>query len=86
MHPIKTYSHLDKKEKMLGIEILDFLMLAVVYALVFTVSRNIFINIALIVAVYFTLRLYKRGKPPGYTAALVRFLLTPKYYTLPGRE
>jgi len=86
MQPVKTYSHLDKKEKMLGIEVMDFLLLAVVYAFVFVVSRNIFINIAIVVAVYFALRWYKRGKPQGYTATLVRFLLTPKYYTLPGRE
>ena len=44
------------------------------------------VGIALVVAVYFALRWYKRGKPPGYTATLVRFLFTPKFYTLPGRE
>ncbi len=86
MQPVKTYTHLDKKERMFGIEVLDFLLLAVVYAVVFTVSRNIFINIAVVVAVYVGLRLYKRGKPQGYTATLVRFWLTPKFYTLSGRE
>ena len=86
MQPVKTHTHLDKKEKLFGIELLDFLFLAAVYAVVFTLSRNIFINIALVVAVYFALRWYKRGKPPGYTATLVRFLFTPKFYTLPGRE
>ncbi len=86
MKPVKTYSHLDKKEKLFGIEVLDFLLLALAYAAVFALSRNIFVNFALIVAVYVALRWYKRGKPQGYTATLVRFLFTPKFYTLPGRE
>jgi accessory gene regulator protein AgrB len=86
MQPVKTYTYLDRKEKALGLEIIDFLLLAVVYALTFLLSMNLVLNLAVMSAVYLLLRLYKRGKPAGYTAHLVRFLMTPKFYTLPGRE
>lgn len=86
MKPVKTYTYLDKKEKAFGMEVADFLILAVVYALTFLVSMNLFINFAVIAGAYFSLRFYKRGKPPQYTAALIRFLMTPKFYTLSGKE
>lgn len=67
-------------------EVADFFILAVVYALTFLVSMNLVINFAVIAGAFFSLRLYKRGKPPQYTATLIRFLMTPKFYTLSGRE
>lgn len=86
MKPVKTHTSLEKNEKVFGLEVLDFLIIAVVYALVFMLSTNIFLNLAAVTAVYCLLRIYKKGKPPKYTTMLVRFLLTPKFYTLTGRE
>ena len=86
MDVVKTYTHLDKKEKILGLEIIDFLLLAVIYAVVFLISINIFINVFIVVASFFALKLYKKGKPHQYTVTLARFIMTPKFYTLPGRE
>jgi hypothetical protein len=86
MDTVKTYTHLDKKEKILGLEIIDFLFLAVVYAVVFLVSINIFVNVLAVAVCFFGLKLFKRGKPHKYTMNLIRFIMTPKFYTLPGRE
>jgi len=86
MKPVKTYTYLDKKEKAFGMEVADFLILAVVYALTFLVSMNLVINFSVIAGAFLLLRFYKRGKPPQYTATLIRFLITPKFYTLPGKE
>jgi hypothetical protein len=86
MDTVKTYTHLDKKEKILGLEIIDFLILAVIYAIVFLFSINIFINALVLAGSFFGLKLYKRGKPHQYTVNLVRFIMTPKFYTLPGKE
>ena len=86
MDTVKTYTHLDRKEKILGLEIIDFLLLAVVYALVFLFSINIFINVLAVAGFFFALKLYKRGKPHQYTINLIRFIMTPKFYTLPGER
>lgn len=86
MEPVRTYTYLDRKEKLFGIEVIDFLLLAFVYALVFLFFTNIVINVTVIGVCYLALRLYKKGKPPQYTMTLFRFISTPKFYTLPGRE
>jgi hypothetical protein len=83
---VKTYTHLYQKEKILGLEIIDFLFLAVIYAIVFLFSVNIFVNIAVVGVAFVGLKLYKKGKPHQYTINLVRFIATPKFYTLPGRD
>jgi len=86
MDIVKTYTHLDRKEKILGLEIVDFLLLAAIYAVVFLISINLIVNGSILVASFIGLRLYKKGKPPKYTITLLRFITTPKFYTLPGRE
>ncbi len=86
MNVVKTYTYLDKKEKVLGLEIIDFLILSVIYAVVFLFSINIFVNLFILLLAFLALKLYKRGKPHQYTVTLIRFIITPKFYTLPGRE
>jgi len=86
MDVVKTYTHLDKKEKILGLEIIDFLLLSVIYAVVFLFSVNLFVNLFILILSFAGLKLYKRGKPHQYTMTLIRFITTPKFYTLPGRE
>ncbi len=86
MDVVKTYTHLDKKEKLLGLEIVDWLFLSVIYAAVFLFSINIFINVLVLIVSFLGLKLYKSGKPHQYTITLIRFIVTPKFYTLPGRE
>ena len=86
MNSVKTYTYLDKKEKVFGLEIADFLILAIAYAITFMVSTSLLVNIPLLIGVYLALRIYKHGKPPKYTAMMIRFVATPKFYTVPGRE
>ena len=48
MEPVKTYTHLDRKERLFGIEVMDFLLLALVYAVVFILSTNIIANLCIV--------------------------------------
>lgn len=75
------YPKLTKENKIIGLETADLLLLIVVYLIVFLLSGNLFVNLALIAASYLFLRLYKRKKPPRYTQALMRFLILPRRYT-----
>ncbi len=86
MYEVKTYSYLEKKEKLFGLEVVDFLCLAVVYAVIFLLSSNLITNVVILLLVYLGIRFYKKGKPPGYTLQLLRFIGTPKMYVLPGKE
>ena len=43
-------------------------------------SKNLFLNLLVIGAAYFFLRLYKKGKPPHWTASVFLFLFKTRYY------
>lgn len=75
------YPKLTKENKIAGLELVDFLLLTVVYLLVFLFSKNLVLNLGLILAAYVFLRLYKRKKPPRYTQTLIRRLILPARYT-----
>ena len=75
------YPLLTKENKIAGLEIIDFLLLAAVFLIVFLFSKNLFVNLGLLFAAYFFLRIYKHHKPPRYTQTLIRFLMLPGRYT-----
>ncbi len=75
------YPLLTKENKVAGLEIMDFLVLAAIFLFVFLFSKNLFINLAFVFAAYCFLRIYKHGKPPRYTQTLIRFLILPGRYT-----
>lgn len=85
MDNVPMYPMLTKENKFLGLEVIDFLAILLVYLAVFLCSRNLFVNLTLIVGAYFFLKLYKKNKPPRYTENLIRFLIQPIRYTQ-GRE
>ena len=81
MNPLPMYPKLTQENKIAGLETIDLLLLIVAYLFVFLLSKNLFLNLALVSGVYFFLLSYKKGKPPRYTQALVRFLIHPGSYT-----
>ena len=72
---------LAKENKILGLEMIDSLILALVYLIVFLFSKNLALNLILLTAAYAALRAYKKNKPPHYTQGLVRRLVKPSRYT-----
>jgi len=75
------YPKLTKENKIAGLELMDLLVLATIYLIVFIFLKNLIINLALLLAAYFFLRLYKRNKPSRYTQTLFRFLILPSRFT-----
>ena len=85
MKTLKGYTKIQARNKILGLEFLDLLILLLVYLAVFVFSVNLLVNLATLFTVYLALRLYKKGKAPHWAGSVVRFLLRPRRY-FPGRE
>ena len=81
MERLPMYPMLTKENKFLGLELMDLLILLMLYLVIFLCSKNLLINFAILLASYFFLGFYKRKKAPRYTQSLVRFYLTPSRYT-----
>jgi hypothetical protein len=80
MKTVKGYNKIQSKNKIFGLEFFDLLILLMVYLVVFVFSSNLLINLPIVFAAYFFLRLYKKGKAPHWTGSVIRFLLRPKKY------
>ena len=78
---IKVHNKLSGKDRIAGLELVDILVLAFLYLLIFICSNHLFLNILMLVSVYLFLRTYKKGKPPHFTASVIRFLIArPRYH------
>jgi len=87
MKTAKGFNKIGRKNKILGLEFLDFLLLIVLFLALFLFSKNLILNLAVMAAAYFFLRIYKKGKAPHWTASLLRFLLRPlRYFPKKERE
>jgi len=82
MKRVKNYRKIQEKNKILGMEFFDFFLLVIVYLFVFMLSKNLFLNLGIVFGAYCFLRIYKKGKPPHWTASLIRFVFTPRSYQL----
>ncbi len=82
MKTLKGFTKIQSKNKILGLEFLDLLILLLVYLVVFVFSANLLLNLALVAGAYFILRLYKKGKAPHWAGSVIRFLLKPRKYVL----
>lgn len=85
MKKTKGFSKIQRKNKILGLEFFDFLLLIMLYLVVFLFSKNFLVNVGILMSAYFVLRVYKKGKPPHWTSSLVRFILTRRRYS-PAQE
>ena len=80
MKQLKVYRKIHERNKILGLEYPDLLLLVLVYLGVFLFSKNLFLNLLVIGTAYFFLRLYKKGKPPHWTSSVLRFIFKSRYY------
>ena len=80
MKQLKVYRKIHERNKILGLEFPDLLLLVLIYLGVFLFSKNLLPNLLVIAAVYFFLHLYKKGKPSHWTASVLRFLFKTRYY------
>ncbi len=82
MKTVKGHNKIQHKNKFFGLEFFDLFFLFFVFWLVFTFSKDLLVNLVVMIGVYLFLRAYKRGKPPHWTSSLVKFLLRPKRYLI----
>ena len=80
MKQLKVYRKIHERNKILGLEFPDLLLLVLLYLGVFLFSKNLFLNLLVIGAAYFFLRLYKKGKPPHWTTSVLQFLFKSRYH------
>lgn len=80
MKKVKGYRNIFERNRILGLEFLDLLILLTAYLLIFLFSKNLIVNLIILAGVYFVLRLYKKGKPRHWSQSVVRFFLTPRTY------
>lgn len=80
MKLLKGYNKIQSRNKIFGLEFLDLFILIVVYTLVFVFSTNLLINLAIVLATYFFLTFYKKGKPAHWTTTLLRYFMRRKVY------
>ncbi len=82
MKQIKVYRKVHERNKIMGLEFPELLLVVLVYLFVFIFSKNIVLNVLLVIAAYLFLRAYKRGKPPHWTSSVIRFFMTGHRYPL----
>ncbi|MFH0984866.1 MAG: hypothetical protein V1882_04955 [Candidatus Omnitrophota bacterium] len=80
MKQLKVYRKIHERNKILGLEFPDLLLLVLIYLGVFLFSKNLLLNLLVVGIAYFFLRLYKKGKPSHWTASVFRFLFKTRYY------
>lgn len=80
MKTVKSHNKIQHTNKFFGLEFFDLFFLFFVFWVVFTFSKDLLVNLAVIAGTYVFLRVYKKGKPPHWTGSLVRFLVKPKKY------
>lgn len=72
----KVYRNVERRQQWLGLEPFDALALgALLWVLMMLYRHALAWNALFVVSAWTALRLLKRGRPPGFTAALVRFYL-----------
>ncbi len=80
MKTLKGYNKIQTRNKIFGLEFFDLLVLVLIYMAVFVFSSNLILNLVIVAAAYFTLRAYKRGKPPHWSVSVIRFLIRAKRF------
>lgn len=80
MKTVKGYSKIRTRNRIFGLEFFDLLILLLIYLVVFVFSSNLILNLVIVTASYFALRVYKRGKPPHWSGSMIRFLTHPRKY------
>lgn len=82
MKHLKVERKIVERNKLFGLELLDLLILITIYLMTFLLSKNLILNLGILIASYLFLKLYKTGKPPHFSESLVRFLMTKRHTPL----
>lgn len=73
----KVYRNIFIPIKILGLELMDMAVLAVVFLILFNLIDHPLVDVVLLVSVYGVLRNIKRNKPSGYLLHVVKYILNP---------
>ena len=85
MGTAKVHRHLAKSQEWLGLEPIDALALGLLTWILVTFNAGaLLINLCVVCAGYAALRIAKRGKPAGYTTALVKYTARSRRALLTG--
>ena len=84
----KVYRNVERRQEWLGLEPLDALALgALLWVLMLLHRQALGWNVLVIASAWAGLRLFKRGRAPGFTSALVRFyLLRRPFFSAAARD
>ena len=84
----KVYRNVELRQEWLGLEPFDALALgALLWVLMLLYRHALGWNLLILVSAWVGLRLLKRGKPSGFTTALVRFyLLRRPFFSAASRD
>jgi len=84
----KVYRNVELRQEWLGLEPFDVLALgALLWVLMLLYRHALGWNLLILVSAWAGLRLLKRGKPPGFTTALVRFYLVRRpFFSAAARD
>jgi len=75
----KVYRNVERRQEWLGLEPLDVLALGVLAWVLMLVYRHALgWDVLIVLVAWVLIRLFKRGKPAGYTTSLIRFYLVRK--------
>jgi hypothetical protein len=84
----KVYRNVERRQEWLGLEPFDALALGVLaWALMLLYRHALVWNVLTVVGAWLGLRLAKRGRPTGFTMALVRFYLVRRpFFSAAARD
>lgn len=78
----KVYRNVELRQEFFGLEPFDLIGLAAVGWVLMLIGRDAFLwDLVILVAVYVGVRIAKRGKPEGYTIAVLRHLFRRPFFS-----
>ncbi len=78
----KVYRNVELRQEWLGLEPFDAVALGALAWLLMLINRNgLAWNLLLLVIAYTGIRIFKRGKPEGYTTTLIRYYVRRPFYS-----
>jgi hypothetical protein len=77
MRPAPVYRNIGRTQELFGLELEDLLGVGIVAAVMMVAQTPLPYAIGGLVSLYVFVRLFKRGKPAGYSRSLLRYTARP---------